>query len=158
VLIIGRDDDKRLTAVVGAGLLFAVLSPIRQNWRRQPRDGFPLSYYPMFSAARREDYIVYHLLGVTADGERRPIHYSYAGAGGLNQVRRQLRRLARGGHADTVCKAVARRICERGDEALADVVAVQLVRRTYRVADYFGGDTRPVRERVFATHPVERGA
>jgi hypothetical protein len=155
-VIIGRNDDKRLTALVIAAGLAAMLAPIRQNWRATPRDGFPLSYYPMFSAARRKTYTVYHLVGLTGDGEQRLLHYSYGGAGGLNSVRRQMRLLARGGRADALCEAAARRLCERCDAALDDVVTVQLVRSTYRVADYYAGDTRPVREKVFATRAVER--
>ncbi len=50
-----RDTESRDKAMVLAGgvaLLGSVLVPIRQNWRAKPRDGFPLSYYPMFSAKR----------------------------------------------------------------------------------------------------------
>ncbi|NJM08485.1 hypothetical protein HC891_23350 [Candidatus Gracilibacteria bacterium] len=33
-------------------LVGAVLAPLIENWRAAPRDNFPLSYYPMFSARR----------------------------------------------------------------------------------------------------------
>jgi hypothetical protein len=157
-VILGHRDDKRLAAAIMGGTLVAVLAPLRENWRKPPRDGFPFSYYPMFSFARRKTYRVYHLQAVTADGHRRPLHYSYGGAGGLNATRRQLRRLARAGRGQEVCAEAARRLRERSFEGLEDVVAVELVRGTYRIADYFAGQTEPVREVLCATHAMERDA
>lgn len=157
-MILGHRDDKRLAAAIMGGTLLAVLAPLRENWRNPPRDGFPFSYYPMFSFARRKTYRVYHLQAVTADGRRRPLHYSYGGAGGLNATRRQMRRLARAGRGDEVCAKAARRLERRSREDLGDVVAVELVRGTYRIADYFAGQTEPVREVVYATHAMERDA
>jgi hypothetical protein len=157
-VILGHRDDKRLAAALMGATLFAVLAPLRENWRRQPRDGFPFSYYPMFSFARRKTYRVYHLQAVLADGGRRPLHYSYGGAGGLNATRRQMRRLARAGRGEAVCAKAARRLEQRGGDAFRDVVAVELVRGTYRIEDYFAGDTAPIREQVFATYSLERSA
>ncbi len=93
----GWIEDERHAAAFSAAVLGAVLLPIRQNWREHKRDSFPLSYYPMFSTQRKERVDLLYVVGLTAAGERRLIPYSYAGTGGLNQVRRQLGRLVRGG-------------------------------------------------------------
>lgn len=97
-----------------------------------------------------------YLVGLTATGERRLIPYSYAGTGGLNQVRRQLGRLVRAGAAHLVCEAVAQRLAARNDGPLADVVAVQVVRGRYRLENYFAGDREPLSEHVCANRAVHR--
>ncbi|MBA2566904.1 MAG: hypothetical protein H0V08_03820 [Thermoleophilaceae bacterium] len=148
--------DERLAAAFSAAVLALVLSPIRQNWREHKRDGFPLSYYPMFSARRGEQVTLVYLLGLTGDGGRRLIPYSYAGTGGLNQVRRQLGRLIRCGSADLACEAVARRLAARSDGPFADVVTVKVVRGRFLLPAYFAGEKEPVSERVHATRGVER--
>ena len=149
-------EDERLATAFSVAMLAAVLLPITQNWRRHKRDGFPLSYYPMFSDRRREKVNVVHLVGLTADGERHLIPYHYAGTGGLNQVRRQLNRLADRGAAGVACEAVARRLAVDGGGPLGHVVTVQVVRGRYRLATYFDGAKEPLSERVFAARPVER--
>lgn len=78
----GWIEDERHAAAFSAAVLAAVLLPIRQNWREHKRDGFPLSYYPMFSQRRKERVGLLYLVGLTATGERRLIPYSYAGTGG----------------------------------------------------------------------------
>ena len=152
----GWIEDGRVAGAFRLAMLAAVLLPIRQNWCRDKRDGFPLSYYPMFSLRRRERLSVVHLVGLTAGGKRRLIPYSYAGTGGLNQVRRQLHRLAHSGAADAVCERAARRLAAKGDGPLADVVTVQVVEGQYRLATYFAGEKEPLSERVYAARAVER--
>ena len=138
--------------------LAVVLWPIRRNWRATKRDGFPLSYYPMFSARRSERVQVHHLVAVTASGERRLLAHHLCGPGGLNQVRRQLRRLMRAGQAEPLCERVAQHLAREREGALTDVVGVEAVRSEYSLAGYFGGDKRPVSEKVYASRPVERRA
>jgi hypothetical protein len=132
----------------------AVLWPVARNWRGKPRDGFPLSHYPMFSAKRAEVVRVNHLVGLDERGERRLLPYRYAGAGGMNQVRRQINKRVREGSADGLCRVVAARVAL--EETLADVTTVQVVTGRYRLADYFSGRREPVSERVRASRPVER--
>lgn len=152
--------DRRLAGVFSAAVLAAVISPVRQNWRREPRDGFPLSYYPMFSRRRNDVQSEHHVLGVEADGGRTPLPHGWVGPGGGNQVRKQVNRAVRGGRADelavTVASSVARRRAPGSDGARAgpDVVAVEVVTSRYRLDDYFAGRKEPVRRRVRARAPV----
>jgi len=145
------------TAVAaGAALLGAVLWPVRQNWRprRQRRDGFPLSYYPMFSAERMRTGTVVHLVGVDAHGETRWLHYSHAGTGGLNQVRRQLRCEVKAGRAERVASTVAAAVARRGGAATRGVREVRVVSGTYNYAEFFAGRVVAEREVVHATAAV----
>ncbi len=149
-------DVKRFAAGMSAAFLSTVLWPIAQNWRAEKEDGFPLSYYPMFSVKRKKRYRVTHLAGRTANGARVTIPYGYAGTGGLNQVRRQLRRTALEGGAESLCRAVAAKMGRRGHPSLAAVVEVELVTGEYRLDDYLRGSTDPVRVTVHASCPVGR--
>ena len=71
--------EQRWAASLSLALLSAVLAPIRRNWSARPRDGFPFSHYPMFSARRRATTTVHYLAGVTAGGERIRLPYRFAG-------------------------------------------------------------------------------
>jgi hypothetical protein len=115
-----------------AAALAAVLSPLLQYRRPLAArvDGFPLSWYPMFSAERRRRVWATHAVGVTADGSRRPLPHGVLGPGGLNQVRRQLYRVAvQEARPDAYADALAVRVARRGD--CVDVVRVEVVRTRF---------------------------
>jgi hypothetical protein len=128
------------------GLLGAVLWPIAQNWRATPRDDFPLSYYPMFSARRGKSAAVTHLLGLDAAGRRVPIAYALIGPGGFNQVRRQVRARVERGEAALLCAEVA----PRAWQAHPELVTLQVVTGSYRLHRFFAGDRRPRAEELHA--------
>ena len=49
-------------------LIGSVLPPVVQNWREQPKDGFPLYYYQMFSLKRSDRITVRYLVGLDVRG------------------------------------------------------------------------------------------
>jgi hypothetical protein len=124
--------ERARAAVFSAALLAAVLSPLLQYRRplAERVDGFPLSWYPMFSAKRRRRMSVTHAVGVTADGSRHFLPFETLGPGGVNQVRRQLHRVAvREARADAYAGVLAGRVaCSRD---WADVVRVEVVRTRF---------------------------
>lgn len=138
-------------------LVGATLSPVAEHRRKKPKDNFPLSYYPMFTERRGETEKVVYLKGVEARGNGRPISFKYAGSGGLNQVRRQIRQVVRRGRAEELCRTVAAKVARRNEAPLADVVEVQVVTGEYHLADYFRGrSTTPVSEVIHDSARVER--
>ncbi len=145
--------SKRASLGMGAALLGAMLWPARQNWRpREHRtDGFPLSYYPMFTAQRKQTGTVVHLVGIDATGRRRVLLYSHAGTGGLNQVRRQLRKAVATGRAEQVARTVAHSVGRRGTRGVCEV---RVVSGTYRYDEFFAGQPGCVRETVHASASV----
>ncbi|MDQ3767329.1 MAG: hypothetical protein M3346_08300 [Actinomycetota bacterium] len=147
--------ERAVAVLFCMSLTGAVIYPIVQNWKPKKRDGFPLSYYPMFSAKRSETARITHLQGVCRSGEATSIHYKYAGSGGLNQVRRQLHRLARNGSANQTCRKVAQRVARSDDPGLRDVVKVRLVTSEFVLEDCFR-DPCTVSERVHGTEPVRK--
>jgi hypothetical protein len=151
-----RPPGRRRSAALSVALLALILAPVAENFRGAPEDSFPLSYYPMFSARRSSTPKVTYLVGLSAAGDRYPIHYRYAGVGGMNQVRRQIRRRVREGAADVLCADVASKVARARKAPLADVVTVQIVTGEFRLDDYFRGDKRPLQEEVEASCAVQR--
>lgn len=132
-----------LAGVLSAALLGAVGLPARRLGRgEQTRDSFPFSHYPMFSATRKPHYWVTHLLGIEADGEVRPLHYSYLGSGGLNAVRRQVRHRVRDGDGQLLADHAAALLAARNRIADRTVVRVHVVRGRYLVDPFMRGAER----------------
>lgn len=148
--------DKRWAAGLTLLTVAALLRPLAEHWAASPRDSFPLSNYPMFSAKRRDRARVSYLVGLDAAGERRLLPYRCAGSGGLNQVRRQINRAVREGWAENLCEIVAASPRLRADGPLADIVEVRVVTGEYRIAEYFAGDKAPLRETVLAARSPRR--
>lgn len=139
--------------VVTLGL---VLAPVTENWEKKPKDNFPLSYYPMFSAARGETYSSPSLVGWTREGERRLVPHTFAGGGGFNEVRRQVRSRIEEHKAKDLCRKVARRVARSGRREVAGIERLQVITATHNLNSYFHGDKQAVKEKVHATCPVTR--
>lgn len=147
-------------ALAGYALLAGVLlSPLRHyvgpmakvTKQKNERDSFPLSTYPMFSADRRGRVTVPHVVGISAVGERIIPHYSHYGAGGLNQVRRQISRGIREGRATDIAQCYADSLATRPRDGEEQIVMVQVIRARFLFADYFNGDHRPAAESLHAS-------
>lgn len=152
-----------------AGVAFAavLLSPLRHYFNgkdKNEQDSFPLSTYPMFSDDRKDRTRIPHVAGFTADGRRIAPHYSHFGAGGLNQVRKQITRMVRQGRSVEVAQRYADALAEQqrrpattgqGPGALrrrkeADIVRVEVVRSRYFFDTYYAGNTTPQTETIHA--------
>ncbi len=120
--------ERLWAALVTSGVLAAALLPLRQY--RSPRaervDGFPMSYYPMFSAVREQYGTVAYAVAVHADGTRDPLPHHVLGPGGVNQVRKQLSRAVRRGREERYAQLIAERV--PGSPECAHVVRVEIVR------------------------------
>lgn len=151
--------SKTLTYAAGLALAAIVASPARQNYRPAPQrvDGFPLSYYPMFSAARTRTGTVNHLIGVDRDGAEHILHFRHAGTGGLNQVRRQINRRVREERAEAVATSVAASVAASPRALERTIETVLVVTSRHRFDDYFvRGDRTPRSRVVRAQAPVLR--
>jgi hypothetical protein len=144
--------------LLSLAMIGAVLWPIQQNWRDKPRDNFPLSYYPMFSAKRDAIETFFYLVGLDAEGGRHFIRYKLIGSGGGNQVRRQVRKIVNEGRASDLAHKVARRLARQDDPPWSSIVTVNVCRGKFAVDDYFHGKKDPVEEQVKASCEVKRKA
>ena len=141
--------ERLAVGAFSALLVGAVLAPIRQNRRAEKRDGFPLSYYPMFGARRPARHTVHHFRGIDSAGGFVTVPYTCAGIGGFNQVRRQIHRIVQEGRAEELCVQVAAEVATR--HRLRAVRRLQLVMARYDLDDWFLDTTRaPVRLKVLA--------
>lgn len=133
-----------LTGLLTGALLTAIALPARRLGRgpQEVRDSFPFSHYPMFSSKRADHYLVTHLLGIEADGTARPLHYSYLGTGGLNAVRRQVRRRVRDGDGPLLAEHAAALIARRDRPVDRGVLRVHVVRGRYLVDPFMRGAER----------------
>jgi hypothetical protein len=137
-------------AITTGVVVIVVLSP---TLRSSPRDGFPLSSYPMFATDVGRTAVVDTARGVRADGST--VTLSPRLVTGTDEVI-----LA----ASTVSNAVAggpdrtARLCNEIADRLGgsqpDVVQVRIATETVDAVDWFAGDTTPLSVEVRATCPV----
>ncbi len=138
-------------------ILALVLSPIIENWVSKPKDSFPFSYYPMFSKKRKATYGVYYFVGYDAGQNRHIIPYKFAGTGGFNQVRRQIKKAARSNKVNEFTQTVAKRIAKKKSLPYSKLERIELVKGYYHLEKYFlRQDTLPVHERKIAFYKIER--
>ncbi|NUL46278.1 hypothetical protein F7P69_13895 [Cellulosimicrobium funkei] len=167
-----RATERDLWALAaGAAFAAVLLSPVRHYFNgkdKNEEDSFPLSTYPMFSDDRKDRTRVPHVAGFTADGDRIVPHYSHFGAGGLNQVRKQITRMVRQGRAVEVAQRYADALAEQQRRSAgqgtgpgaqrrrkeAGIVRVEVVRSRYFFDTYFAGNSTPQMETVHARADV----
>lgn len=147
-------ESRRLPALLIVCTLSAILSPAAENWKRKPADNFPLSYFPMFSAKRGATYTAQTIYGVDPGGERVVLPYGFAGAGGFNSVRRQLRVRVREQRADSLCTKVADRVSRSQRSEHGDLREVRIASETHDVDAFFAGVRRPLSEELHASCPI----
>lgn len=149
--------SKSFAIIFSLFLLFAILLPIKENWRTKPKDGFPLSYYPMFSLKRGETNTLNYFVGYDANNNRYHLPYKYVGSGGFNQVRRQINKQCRKGKEARLTKKVARRLAKCKDAPFNTLQRIELVRGTYHLENYFLTDNQmPVEEKFLSAKTIEK--
>jgi hypothetical protein len=149
----------RLGATVWTVLVCgAVLSPIVQGFRDKPRDDFPLSWFPMFAAARPDlEKPVYAV--ALGGGEHAFVPSYYWSAGGFNQGASQLIRVAAAGPTKLrpLCERIAGAVAKRPPRGVSAPTVLQIRRGTYSLETFFGaGDATPISEVVLVSCAVPR--
>ena len=148
---------KWLAGAFSLAMLAIVSWPVVENWKAEPRDSFPLSYYRMFSEDRADRQRLTYLVGLDDRGSRYLIPYQFAGTGGMNQVRRQINRRVEQGEAVELCRSVASRL-RRSSRRPPGVEQVEVITGTFRMSTYFGGNRAPLEENVRARCAVGEAA
>jgi hypothetical protein len=151
---------KWLAAAFSIAVIGAMLSAVVQNWSDQPRDSFPLSYFPMFSYKIDDVHTEHYVRGSDTQGNRRAIHYNYIAPGGsLVRIRREtVRAMVRRGRSAQLCQNVSRRIAERNPRSLRTVISLEVVTGTFSLSEYLRGNKTPIVETVHATCAIGRKA
>lgn len=144
--------------VISIATLVVVLSPIRENFRDKPADGFPLSYFPMFTNQRNAQTSLTHPLGFRRDGSEVNLPYWVVAGGGMNQVRHQIPRLIKQGKGEDLCAGVARTVARSQRDFYRDIVEVAIVKDRFQFDRFFHGDRTPAEREVLARCAVSRAA
>jgi hypothetical protein len=134
-------------AVLVAVVVVVALPALRQP----PRDGFPLSTYPMFAAERDREVVVATAVGIGPEtGEVERLDPGVIADTDEVMLAAETVRLAvQGGGGARLCNEIADRLA--GD---ADIDEVELRLETYDAVDYFDGDKDPLDVTVEASCAV----
>jgi len=144
--------SKPLATMFSILILAALLWPVQENFERKPEDDFPLSYYPMFSHKRKATYSMPYVVGYDSLQNRYFIPYKYAGTGGFNQVRRQMRQMVRENRHEELIVRVAERLEDRKRAPFDKLERIELVKGKYHFEDFFLHDQRePISEKILST-------
>ena len=148
--------SKTQALVFSIAITVVVLSPVAENWAKNPKDSFPLSYYPMFAKKRSENYGLYYVVGQDTLGQRTRIPYKLAGTGGFNQVRRQINKARKTEGGVPFLQKVASNLAKKEKDLYGKLMTLELVKGYYPLEGYFlNNDTIPVLERKIATHKIK---
>ena len=111
----------------------ALYYPLRQYLRdaEDRVDGFPLSYYPMFSKRRRQMAKVIYAVAVHRDGSQNYLPQEVLGSGGFNQVRHQLNRIVKWEHTEEYATTLAHRLA--ADPRWNQFLHVEVVRGRFNL-------------------------
>ena len=151
-----QERGRAIAAIVSLLVITVVYWPIHHNWSDHPVDDFPLSYYPMFTSQRGSTTTLYHAVGRTQDGDTVNLPGKLAGAGGMNAVRRQMRKLCRDGRADQLAAQVSERLADSRLVNHNKIIAVDVVKSRYALESCIAESADPVSQEVLATHPIQR--
>jgi hypothetical protein len=140
-------------ALLGA-LALVVVSPALAT---PPKDGFPLSTYPMFSTNKDPKTSVDQAVAVGLDKGVTVLGPGFVGTDEVLQARATIARAVRGGGSTTkaLCEEIASRVAR--DDALGDAIQVEIRNVTHDSIAYFaGGNREPSSVRVHARCSIVR--
>ena len=148
---------KLAAALFSIALIGAMLSAVVKNWQDRPRDSFPLSYFPMFTADLEDVHTEQYVVGTDARGRRYAVHYNNVAPGGsLPRVRGETRAMVRRGQAEELCRSASARLAERNTRSLRSVVKLEIMTGTFSLSEYLKGNKVPISETLVASCPVSR--
>ena len=141
--------------VVSAVVAALFLEPA---FRDPSEDSFPLSTFPMFSAAKRDPALVItQVLAVAPDGTRKPLPPELA-TGNLEviQALQMIRNEVYGGRkrAAKFCREVAGRVRD-APEPWRSATTIEIARSHFDTVAYFETGAEPVTRKVLNTCPVQ---
>ena len=150
--------DKIIIASISIILILVVASPVLENWKDEPKDSFPLSYYPMFTKARGEKTIVWYLYGEDKDRYSYTISNNFVIPGvGFNTARKQIRRMIQNNQSAELCESTAKTIGRIGMEPYNKITYVAVVSSRVDISEFMKkrNNYRPRDNRIYANCLVD---
>lgn len=146
--------ERWFARLVGVVLIAAVVSPALGD---PPRDDFPLSTYPMFTARRTTAWL-HGAVAVFPEGHEEALSPSLiCGSMEVMQAAQTVRQALAQRRARPLCEEIAVRV--GADSSLAGATAVRVIGMKYEPIVWFGQvDPQPLERRQHARCPVRRDA
>ncbi len=139
--------------LITLGVVIALVYPTLGD---PPRDGFPLSTYPMFAVDRGPVTRVTTAVGRDADSDRVLLSpHLLAGTDEPIMAVRTARTAVSDGRSAEWCREVADRVA-RGPARVDGVETIEVVTETHEAAATLTSDAPPVSVALHATCPVSR--
>jgi len=128
---------KVIIAIICVLSLIVVVSPVIENWKEEPKDDFPLSYYPMFTGMRRETTVVHHLYGIDENNNYYPIPKGViAQRSGFNSFRKTVTKIIKNGQAKKLCSFVSNRLSNLEVEPYNQIKVVKVVTSEINIEEF----------------------
>lgn len=144
-----RRSERIFAAVLGVGLLGAVVSPTLQS---PPKDSFPLSNYPMFAQARNTKAVsIPHVVAFGGSGGGRPVPPEMLGSVEVMQALRTVEMTVNRGPtaAEALCRSTATVLRQVGGD-WSDVVRLEVRVDVFDALTYFESDRTPIAAHTYA--------
>lgn len=150
--------QSKITAVIFSIVITsAVIWPVIENFKKKPKDDFPLSYYPMFTEERKPVQLINYFIGYDSMNNRYSIPYKFVGTGGFNQVRKHINDKVRKRDYEKITRKTAERVARSKEFPYKNLTTIQLARGAYHFDNYFRtGNKIPIREKILLTQKIER--
>ena len=117
--------------------LLIVASPITENWKDDPKDDFPLSYYPMFTHIWGGSTFVTYFIGVDKNKNYYSIPHIYVIPGSsFNTVRKQIIKIVRNGQAKQLCNFAARELRKVTVEPYSKTIALGVITSRINIEEF----------------------
>lgn len=134
--------------------MLVIASPILENWKDEPKDDFPLSYYPMFIQNRGEETLVAYLFGVDKDKNYYTIPNYYVIPGSdFNSARKQIMRIIINNQSLELCKFTAKVLRIIEEEPFNKITHLVVISSKVNIAEFMkseGINFRPEENNVHA--------
>lgn len=128
---------KVIIAIICVLSLIVVVSPVVENWKEEPKDDFPLSYYPMFTGMRGESAFVHHLYGIDENNNYYPIpHKVIAQRSGFNSFRKTVTKIIKNGQAKKLCSLVSNKLSNLEVEPYNQIKVVKVVTSVINIEEF----------------------
>lgn len=142
---------KVIIAIICALSLIVVASPVVENWKEDPKDDFPLSYYPMFTKVRGEYTFVSHLYGIDKNNNYYLIpHTVIAKNSGFNSFRKTVSRIIKNGQAGNLCSLVSKKLRNIDVEPYNQIKFVRVVTSKINIDKFMNKKTEE--KKLFKVH------
>ena len=145
--------EKIIIAFISIFCMLVIASPILENWKDEPKDDFPLSYYPLFIQNRGEETIVAYLYGGDKDKNYYTIPNNYVIPGSaFNSARMQIARIIINNQSLELCEFTAKVLRIIEEEPFNKITHLGVVSSRVNITEFMNSGGNNFRPKEFLVH------